>query len=181
MAWAAQQHRVHRGQQRRALAPGGHVGTSEVRHNVDAAAFGDGGRIAQLQREGVLACRAMAHGLAVRADGVHGCGRRTAFPEQCERSLGKAMAQCDVQPPEGVQVDGSLALRHGQDLFAQRRRPRVRTRGKQAGAFLFERHQRGVDAVGAGAGDQAEVQRRGLTHAGGGLSYWCLVCCCGPA
>jgi hypothetical protein len=55
---------------RRALTAGGHVARAEIRHRGDAGAFGDHGRIADLEREGMRRARTVAQRLAVAADGA---------------------------------------------------------------------------------------------------------------
>ena len=92
--------------QRRALAAGGDVAAAEVGDGGDAGAFGDDVAVAELQREraAVAPLRAVAHGLAVRADRAHLAGVDAGFVEQlrCAASA-KACADPHVERAELVE------------------------------------------------------------------------------
>ena len=100
----------------------------------------------------------MAHGLAVRADRAH-VGRSDAHPrEQSRGSAGEGFRDLHVEFAEDVQRHFADSLAERDEARAQPRIPGKRLAGDQRAVIAFEAHERGVDAVGARAGDQAEVE-----------------------
>ena len=145
--------------QRRALAPRRDVPAAEIGHDIDPGQFCQQGRLAQLQ--GVAGAvefpRAMAHGLAVRADSPH-CGRGYGSAgEQAGHDVGVDPHQgirCQCGPMQFVGA-GSV---QGQQLGAQRggkRRGGVRHHDRTGRG---EVGQDAVHAVKRRAGHEADVE-----------------------
>ena len=177
-----QQRGVEGRHQRRALAAGGHIAAAEVAHGGDAGALGDHRAVADLQGEGRLPVRTVADGLAVRADRRHLRRGDPGLLQQRPRGGGEGPAHLHVQSAQLVQRAWLAALADGHQTLAQGRLPRVGAGGHQAqaggGRAVGELDQRGVDAVGAGAGDQAKEEMRHARHCrrGARLSRACPPC-----
>ena len=159
-----QQRGVEGRYQRCAVAAGGDIAAAEVGHGGDPGALGDHVAVADLQGERRVAVRAVAQGLPVRTDRRDLRGRHAGFVEQGQRRIGKRAGDLHVEPPQFVQRGQLAALAERDQALAQRRCPGVGTRRAQAQAgragAIGEFDQRGVDAVGAGAGDQAKEEVR---------------------
>ena len=151
---------MERRHQWRAMAAGGDIATAEIGDHAHAAAFGDGRGIAELQGEGQLAVRAMAQGLAVRADRFDAAGCHPACLDRRLRGLGECAADAHVEFADFVEGEHRRALAELDQPRAQRGIPGIGAAEGQRGARVRrvagEAHQRGIDAVGAGAGNQAE-------------------------
>ena len=151
--------------QRRALAAGGDVAPAEVGDGGDAGGFGNDAGVAQLLGEGCGAAGVVAQGLAVRTDGGHFSGGHAGIGQGPGRGLGEGLAEPGVEPADFVQAQQGLGLGQPQHVVQQ-------VRGQGIGAAEqhprrgFEAHQGGVDAVGAGARDQAKKKP---AVGGGGL------------
>jgi hypothetical protein len=102
-----------------------------------------------------VALRPMPQRLPVRADRAHLRGVHPGFVQQGIRGLREGLAQARIEFAERVQVHPRIRLRHLQhqraQRFGQRRGARPQQPRRRIGA---EVHQRGIDAVGAGAGNQ---------------------------
>jgi hypothetical protein len=145
--------------QRCALAAGGDVAAAEIGDRGDAGALGDHVAVADLQGERRRAMRAVANGLAVRTDRRDLRWRHAGPFQQRQRGVGEGPRDLHVEMAKLVQRRQRTTLAEGDEAFAQCRRPRMHVRGAQAqavrGAGIGEFDQRGIDAVGAGAGNQA--------------------------
>ena len=87
---------MKRRHQRCALATGGDIARAEVGHGGDAGALGDDRWVADLETERELACGAVAHGLAVAADGAHVFRRQFPGTQNRQRCGGKQLAELGV-------------------------------------------------------------------------------------
>ena len=172
LAAAAEHRQVEGRHQRRTVPAGGHVAAAEVGHRGDAGQFGDAVGITDLPGEGGAGGGTMADGLPVRADRPHLRTRDAGPFQQAIGGGGEGDADLGVQLPERVQRRrfGALSQRYqrvaGPDLPVEGMPVH-----EPAAAFHRELHQCGVDAVGAGAGHQAEEQgqlRIDGCHAGAG-------------
>ncbi len=179
LARRRQQGRVQRRQQRRAVAAGGDVAAAEIGDGGDPGAFGDEVAVAELQgeRESPVvrgAVRAVAHGLAVRTERADSRSRDVRFAQQGERRVGEAFGHARVEGAEFVQRRELAALPEFDQPRAQRLVPGVGAPAHEFAARMrivaVEAHQRDVDAVGAGAGNQAEEEGR---HGLSGVGCWC--------
>ena len=123
------------------------------------------------QGEGDFPVRAMAQGLAVRTDRGDVRRRHAARLDRRFCGLRERAADAHVEFADLVQGEHGRALAEFDQARAQRGIPRVGAAEGEFGARVrgvaIETHQRSVDAVGAGAGDQAEVVlvARGIRHA----------------
>ena len=148
--------------QGRAVATGGDIAAAEVGHGGDAGAFGDHAAVADLHRERRIAVRVVAQGLAVRADCGDLRGRDTSFVQQRQRRVGEGLRDLHVQATQFVQCLRFATLADRDQALAQVAGPWPGAGCAQAQStstgVIGELHQRRVDAVGAGAGDQAKEE-----------------------
>ena len=93
---------MKRRHQRRALAAGGDIARAEVGHGGNAGAFRYDGWVADLEAERKLARGAVAHCLAVAADGAHVLRRQFCRTQNGQRRAGKQLAEFGVQRPQPV-------------------------------------------------------------------------------
>ena len=152
----AEQAALKQRRQRRALAACGEVAAAEIGDGVDAGAFGDERRVLQLDGVGRGAVRAVAHGLAVGANGGDVVRGEAGLCEEGGDGVGAGF---------GVLPGGD----GGAMKFVVARLAQCLQRGAQGGRHgLFVvgevvvvaagfADERGVDAVQAGAGHDADV------------------------
>ncbi|MNV32873.1 hypothetical protein D3C71_1242230 [compost metagenome] len=155
----AQHRQVEGRHQRRAMPARGHVAAAEIGHRGDPCRFGNPVGIAKLHRERRIAQRPVPHGLPVRADRPH---LRPVHAAAFQQGIGRG-AEGDpdlrIDPSQRIQRFDSAAFAERNQFRPQRRVPRMGVAGHEpAAARLGKLHQRGIDAVGAGAGHQAEVK-----------------------
>ena len=149
-------------QQRRAVAAGGDVAPAQVGYGGDAGTFGDAVAVADLPGEGNLRTRAMAHRLSVRADRAYLRGRDAGGIEQGHGGVGERDRHLRVERAQFIQTVAFTALPERDQARAQRRFPRDRDAVQEvavARVGVVEFDQRSVDAVCAGARDQAKIER----------------------
>ncbi len=135
----------------RALAARGNVRRAKVADRHDARALRDDVGIADLQRVGARSVGLVPHGLPVTADGAYLGRLHAGQPQQLDRRVAKPLPDLAVECAEirnrliGRRHDG-LAQR-----VAQRIGVGVAVRCEQFDAGVAETHERGIDAVHAGA------------------------------
>ena len=148
---AAEQPVVKRRHQRRALAARGDIRGAKVADRCYAGALRDDVGIAYLQRVGARSVRLVPHGLPVTADGAYLGGLHAGQPQQLDCGVAKPLPDLAVERAEIR--NGLIGRRH--DGFAQRVAQRigvgVAVRCEQFDGGVAETHERGIDAVHAGA------------------------------
>ena len=158
---------IAKGDERRALSAGGHVGGAKIADRGDAGERGDDGGLADLQCGGDVcaeeAGRAalMEDGLAVRADQADAAQRDAEFSAGAQGGFGEELTQTEIQLADVAGGD-ARALGHAQDCGAHGGGEGNRGEIFEAcvgGVFGDGRRdadQGDVDAVGGSAGHEAE-------------------------
>jgi hypothetical protein len=151
---------MERGNQRRALAAERDVCATEVGDGRDARRRGDERWIAELDRRS-RAIGIVEHGLPMRAGGVNLDGGHTRAPQQAGSRAREGLRHRVIEPSQAVEGQcGARALQTEERVAQSRRIPRGMRRDDTPESVVVEFAQRGVDAVHAGSGHQAEVQLR---------------------
>ena len=165
LAGVAEDGSVERGHEGGAFAPRGHVPAAEVRHDVAAGALRDDVGIAHLQGEAVGRTRPVPQGLAVRTDRANPRGIDASVVHQGQGRFREGFADRAVQRAEFIEMQRGFGLRNAQDRRAERgvvgRGAGMPHRDAGRGALDGRRNrdQRGIDAVGTGAGNEPDEQR----------------------
>ncbi len=144
------------------MTTGCQVAAAKIRNGDDAGLLGDDVGVAELQCIWSRGIRSVPYGLAVRSQGRN-CCRRNAFARKqglCRNR--EILCNFHIESAEFVKRDVTIALGQREDALAQ-----VFGIGESQGrmeAWLgVETCQGHIDAVSAGARDQAEV-KRGRRH-----------------
>ena len=153
-----QHRRVESGHERRALSAGGEIAAAEIGDGVDARAFGDDVAIADLPGERMCRRRSVPDRLSVRTDRAHIVGRDLRRFKQLQRRARERFGDLHVERTEFVERCRIAALAERDEPGAQRDIPFECTTGDERAMRAVEAHERGIDAVGARAGNQAEVE-----------------------
>jgi hypothetical protein len=151
------------------------IAAAEVGDHANTTALSDSGRIAQLQRKREFAVGAMTQGLPMRADCFEGVGVDPRSGHRRARGLRECATDPHIEFADIIQRQHGCLLAKFNQSRAQGRFPRIGAAEDKlrcrVRAVVGEPHQRGVDTVCAGTGDQAEVvPLRSFSRHGGSIA-----------
>ena len=101
----------------------------------------------------------MAHGLSVRSNRGHASRRNAGAGKQCIGGVGECSRNFDIERTQFIQRNAAITLRQRKNALTQIFGIRMRQCRMQSG-LRIETRQSDIDAVGAGARNQAEIERR---------------------
>jgi hypothetical protein len=87
----------------------------------------------------------------MRTDGANSRRVRRIAIQQLLCGLSETLPNGDIESTICIEIKPHFVLRHGEDARAQFVWPRMRERIDQLRRVVVKTHQRGIDAVGAGA------------------------------